>query len=145
MASERKMPDTLELSEFQLNHLLRRNKALQTYTSDYHIKLLDSTFMALITTPVSKMQSHMASIVKYLKVEGYLNAELEGTLLLKPQKLELVTIRSKMNNKDAPFHLLGNRTHVDLMSFFEDPYQYQQALKKFQAIKVHQGKLLFIR
>jgi len=137
--------DTLFLNSEDVNNLLSGNLLLKKYDVKYRIDLHDSLFNLRCVVPAANIKNHMASIIKFVKVEGFINAEMEGLVLLKGKKLTLVATRSQMNSRPAPFTLLGNRARIELNQFFPDPMQYKRVMDKIKSVFIKNGKLVIVR
>lgn len=137
--------DSLFLNEEELNHMLRLSPQVRSYHVQYRLKLNDSTFTLLSSMPVSAVRSHMASIISVLNFQGFINSELEAKIRLKPQKSELLIVRSSMNGKDAPFFLLGNKAVFDLGEYFSNPFSYRKGLLQLISLRLDRQGLLMVR
>jgi len=137
--------DTLKLDTKDVNNLILNNSVLKQYDVKYKIELQDSLFNLRCVVPVSKIKNHMASIVKFIKLEGFINAEMEGFFLLKGKKLSLITTRSQMNSRPAPFTLLGSKSKIELNQFFPNPLVYQHFVETLHSIKIENSQLVIIR
>jgi hypothetical protein len=137
--------DTVAFDEDEVNHLLRINEAIEKYGAEYRVTMKDSVFNVKCTVPAKVIKNQMVSLVRFINIEGYVNAELEGYLRLRKQKLSFITVDSQMNGYPAPFALLGNRTHVDLANYFGNRYEYNKKRSMLQDVKIQNGILYLIK
>ncbi len=140
----RELGDTLRITSEEVNHLIRNNELINKYEVQYRIRLEDSLFNLRCSVPANKLKNNMASIVKVLNVSGYINAEMEGYLRLKGKKLSLITTRSQMNSRPAPFTLLGKRTHIDIVQFFPNRLEYNRIVDEFKSFRIHNKQVEII-
>ena len=111
----------------------------------YRIELQDSLFNLRCVIPAKKIRNKMASIIKFVNIDGYINAEMEGLIHLEGKKLFLVTTRSQMNSRPAPFTLLGKRSRIELNQFFPDAMMYNTAVEKIKSVNIRNGRLYVVR
>jgi hypothetical protein len=137
--------DTLVLNSEDVNHLVRTSKVVADYGVRYLIELQDSLFNIKCSAPVSAIRTHMSGLINFLKLDGFINAEIEGYLRMREGRIEIITTRSQMGGREAPFTLLGARTHQDVGDFILDREQYDAAVVKLQSVFIRTEKLVFIR
>ena len=137
--------DTLLLSEMDINHLIRTNSVVKDYNVNYRIRFHDSLINVRCVVPIQKIRQDIKSLAKYMNVNGYLNAELEGYFKVKGEKIIFVSTNSQMNGLPAPFALLGKRTHIDVATYFPNRFQYERVRKQFNKIKIANDHLMLIR
>ncbi len=137
--------DTLSFDGIEFNHLVNVSPLVKDYKVKYLITLGDSTFNLRCVAPLASVRNQMVSIVRFLNIDGYLNAELEGLFKIKGKKILMVSIYSQMNGLPAPFALLGGRTNVDILKYFPNRFLYDKNRKELKEIFIRNKKVYVVR
>lgn len=141
----RETGDTLILNSEEVNHLIRTNQRMTEYRVQYLVELQDSLFNLKCSAPAGAVKSHMSGLINFFNLDGYINAEMEGYVRLREGKLTVVTTRSQMNGREAPFTLLGKRTHIDVGKFFKDRAEYEKIIKAIKSVWIRDRLLVMVR
>jgi len=135
------MIDTLWLSEKETNLIISQSPFIRDYKAKFRIYLQDSQFVFKSSMPVSAVKNHMASIIRVLNLKGYINGELTGQVDVQADKWRLKIFGSKMNNRDAPFFLLGKKGYIELGDFFANPFVYKDVKENIKGIVINKGQV----
>ena len=136
----------LSLNSEEVNHLIRTNKRIDDFNVQYQIELQDSLFNIKCSVPVNKLKNSLTSLAKVLNLQnGYINAEVEGYMRLRDGSLKIISTRAQMDGKQAPFGLLGKRTHLDVGKFFIDKDHYQRILRQIESVVIRNELLLITK
>jgi len=137
--------DSLVLSSQDINHLIHSNSLIHNYGVKYLVELEDSLFNIKSNADVKKVMTHLRLIIRLMGLKGYINTEIEGYIRFRENKLNIITTRSQMGGQQAPFTLLGKRTHIDIGDFFQDKTRYESFKNSIKSVSISRKKLIFIR
>jgi len=138
-------PDTLALTTEEINHLIRTSESLSALKLDYHLELEETTLVARNSLPSSHLIGVLSLLSKVLRVEGYLNSEMEANLTFEKDEIKLMPLAAKMNGLDAPVSVLNRKGGVDLSEWIADQGFYHLVLSRLQAVQIRHAQVLLIK
>lgn len=139
------LPDSLVLSAWDVNHLVRTSPTIDSLGWRYHIGFQDSVAVVKTSVPTEKMTGPVSYLIKIMRVKGYLNSEVHVRPDLRNGKLMLTPIRARMNKEAAPPTALTKQGDLLPRDWAADKPAFDRALGNLESIEVTDRGLVLVR
>jgi hypothetical protein len=139
------LSDTLVLSAWDVNHLVRTSPTIDTLGWRYHIGFQDSVAVVKTSVPTEKMTGPVSYLIRIMRVKGYLNSEVHVRPDLRDGKLVLTPIRARMNKEAAPPTALTKQGDLEPRDWAADKHAFDSALANLESIEVTDRGLVLVR